>query len=323
MWRGLCLFGFEKYYFNFLSNPANNCDILELIINTDGLPLFKSASTQLWPILAKVNLGKPSVVALFCGKSKPDSIEEYLSDFLVEYKQITENGFAWDDKIYFVKIKALVCDAPARQFVKCIKGHSGYYSCERCEIQGNWEQGMYFVETDSTIREDSKFSSFEYEDHQIQRSPLIDYGISCVKQFPLDYMHLVCLGVMKRILLFMKEGPLQSAARLSQKQVKEISFKLENLTGTLPSEFARQPRSLEELKRWKATEFRQFLLYTGPVVLKGVINDNIYIHFLAFSVAISIFLNKDKIKDPTNISYAKDLLIFFVQKAPEFYGKKF
>ena len=71
-------------------------------------------------------------------------------------------------------------------FVKCIKGHSGYYSCERCEIKGNWEQGMYFVETNGTIREDSKFSSFEYEHHQIQRSPLIDYGISCVKQFPLD-----------------------------------------------------------------------------------------------------------------------------------------
>ena len=105
--------------------------------------------------------------------------------------------------------------------------------------------------------------------------------------------------------------------------MKEISFKLENLTGTLPSEFARQPKSLEELKPWKATEFRQFLLYAGPVVLKGVINGSIYIHFLAFSVAISIFLNKNKIKDPTNISYAKDLLIFFVQKAPEIYGKIF
>ena len=120
----------------------------------------------------------------------------------------------------------------------------------------------------------------------------------------------------------MKEGSLQSAARLSQKQVKEISFKLESLTGTVPSEFARQPRSLEELRRWKATEFRHFLLYTGPVVLKGVINDNIYVHFLAFSVAISIFLNKHKITDPTNIAYAKDLLTFFEKKAPEFYGKK-
>ena len=55
--------------------------------------------------------------------------------------------------------------------------------------------------------------------------------------------------------------------------------------------------------------------------MKGVINGNIYIHFLAFSVAISIYLNKHKIKDPANIAYAKDLLTFFVQKAPEFYGK--
>ena len=136
-------------------------------------------------------------------------------------------------------------------------------------------------------------------------------------------MHLVGLGVTKRILLFMKEDPLQSAARLSQKQVKDVSFKLERLTGTLPSEFGRQPRNLEELKRWKTTEFRQFLLYTGPVVLKGVINDNIYIHFLAFSVAISIYLNKHQIKDPANITYPKDLLTIHVQKVPEFYGKTF
>ena len=78
--------GLRSAISNFSSNPANNCDIFELIINIDGLLLFKSASTQLWPILAKMNLGKPSVVAPFCGKSKLDSIEEYLSDFLVEYK---------------------------------------------------------------------------------------------------------------------------------------------------------------------------------------------------------------------------------------------
>ena len=108
-----------------------------------------------------------------------------------------------------------MCDAPAKQFVKYIKSHWGFYSRERCEIKGNWEQGMYFVETNCTIREDSKFSSFEYEDHQIQRSPLIHYSIFCVKQFPLDCLHSVCLGVTKIILLFMKEEPLQSAERLS------------------------------------------------------------------------------------------------------------
>ena len=43
------------------------------------------------------------------------------------------------------------------------------------------------------------------------------------------------------MLLLMKEGPIQSAAGLSQKQVKEIPFKRESLTGTLPIDFARQP----------------------------------------------------------------------------------
>ena len=60
--------GLRSILSNYLLNLANNFDIVELVINIDGLPLFKSASTQLWPILAKVDLGKPGVVALFCSK---------------------------------------------------------------------------------------------------------------------------------------------------------------------------------------------------------------------------------------------------------------
>ena len=86
--------GLISIIFNYLSNPENNFDIVELVINIDGLPFFNSASTQLWPILTKVDLGKPGVAALFCAKSKTDSIEGYLSDFLREYKHITEKGFA-------------------------------------------------------------------------------------------------------------------------------------------------------------------------------------------------------------------------------------
>ena len=39
--------GLRSIISNYLSNPANNFDIIELVINIDGLPLFKSASTQL------------------------------------------------------------------------------------------------------------------------------------------------------------------------------------------------------------------------------------------------------------------------------------
>ena len=84
-------------------------------------------------------------------------------------------------------------------------------------------------------------------------------GISCVKGFVLDYMHLACLGVTRRLLKYLKKGP---CGKISASQVNEISIRLLALNGQLHSEFARQPRSLLELDRWKATEFWQFLLYS-------------------------------------------------------------
>ena len=67
-------------------------------------------------------------------------------------------------------------------------------------------------------------------------------------------------------------------------QRRKLSDSLVAYNGKLPREFARQPRSLDYLSRWKATEFREFLLYTGIIVLKKVLSDEMYGHFLALSV---------------------------------------
>jgi hypothetical protein len=87
-------------------------------------------------------------------------------------------------------------------------------------------------------------------------------------------MHLVCLGVTKRLLHYLKNGP--KACKLSSLHILQISEHLVSLHGSMPSEFARQPCSLIELARWKATEYRQFLLYTEPVVLCDVVTKEVY-----------------------------------------------
>ena len=89
-------------------------------------------------------------------------------------------------------------------------------------------------------------------------------------------MHLVCLRVVRRILNYLEKGPV---GKISALQLREISDRLIMLNGKMPSEFARQTRRLQELDRWKATEFRQFLLYTGPVVLKGIVSKELFEHF--------------------------------------------
>ena len=76
--------------------------------------------------------------------------------------------------------------------------------------------------------------------------------------------------------------------RLSKSSLNEITSRLLLFKEKLPCECARQPRSLNELDWWKATELRSFLLYTGPIALKGILSSSYYKHFLSLSLSIRI-----------------------------------
>ena len=97
-----------------------------------------------------------------------------------------------------------------------------------------------------------------------------------------------------------------------------ISDDLLSLKRLLPSEFSRKPRSLFEFRQWKATEFRQFLLYTGPVVLKGRLTQALYKNFMLLSVAIRILLNDAS--NSESYAYAEKVLKHFVKGVSKNYG---
>lgn len=107
-----------------------------------------------------------------------------------------------------------------------------------------------------------------------------------VKQVPLDYMHLTCLGMMKRLMMFWIKGNQQQ--RMFAENVDEATNLLLKWREFLPYEFARLPRPLADIAFWKAAELQQFLLYTGPIVLKNTLNRPMYIHFMCLHVSIRI-----------------------------------
>lgn len=191
--------------------------------------------SKFWPILVKCGHFDPFIAAIFSGKGKPSPLEDYLKDFLTEYKHLKDNGVVYKGQTYTVNIDALICDAPARAYLKCIKGPTSYESCERCIIRATRVEGrMVFSEQECTSRTDDCFSRVEYRNHQTDVSPFIAAGIPCISSFVLDYMHMVCLGVVRRLLIYLTRGP--KICCLSVRQKDAISQKLIALRGRMPSE---------------------------------------------------------------------------------------
>ena len=109
------------------------------------------------------------------------------------------------------------------QLLESIKSHNAYYGCERCLVHGRWEGRVVFDEICCNLCTNQSFINPEYHDHQIGKTPLDDSRIDCIMQFPLDYMHLICLVVM-RLLLFWKED--SKPSRLAPFQINQISERL-------------------------------------------------------------------------------------------------
>lgn len=127
-------------------------------------------------------------------------------------------------------------------------------------------------------------------------------------------MHLVCLGVMRKLIHLWLSGPINKNIRLPSNIVEEISNALTSLTNSIPFNFNRKLRALKYLKYWKATEFRLFLLYLEPLVLYKSLRKDLYNHFLILHVAITILTSPVLSLNDVNVSYAEQLLNHIIKQ---------
>ena len=212
---------------------------LELSINVDGLPLFKSSTTSLWPVLCGIVNVRPAQVfpiSLSCGPSKPKDLD-FLTDTVDTLQQLLTSGLQVGDRTVPVLLRCVVCDAPARSMVKATKLYSGYAGCDKCTQRGTWLGKMTYQESsDIELRTDDSFRRQTQPEHHHGTSPFCKLPVDMIKVFPIDYMHQCCLGVMRRLLLTWLRG--KPSVKLSSGQANEVSQKLIEFRSQIPRLFA-------------------------------------------------------------------------------------
>jgi len=139
-----------------------------------------------------------------------------------------------------------------------------------------------YPSTNCPLRTEESFYQQEQAEHHNGTTPVTKIpGFKPVSSFILVYMHLLCLGVMKRILKHYWIGKSDKKKKmvnvaLPSRPRRQLSDRLEGLRNDTPSDFARKPRGVDEVPRCKAKEFKFILVYCGPLILEKILPKPLY-----------------------------------------------
>ncbi|KAK3929625.1 Deoxyguanosinetriphosphate triphosphohydrolase-like protein [Frankliniella fusca] len=256
---------------------------------------------------------------VYHGNGKPNDSHTFLRDFVDEVTVLSE-GVTVNETLVPVTVSCAICDAPAKSFLLNVMGHNAALGCTKCQTNGKmFGRRMAYTSMQDPLRTDESFrnkdqAAFHKGDSILTEIPHFGPVSNCV----LDYMHLVLLGTLRKIMYMWIGGPLK--VRLSAATIERISQKLVSVSAWTPLEFARRPRSLKFVKRFKATELRLILFYVGIAVFKTELREEIYQHFLVLH-ATMYMLARSSCSE--NLADIQELLLFWVQSFKRLYGKEY
>ncbi|XP_043269840.1 uncharacterized protein [Venturia canescens] len=322
--------GFETALHRILDRvePSERPSFLEIDFNTDGATLHRSGSNQIWPIqcrIANIKNSPVGVIGVYKGGKKPSDANLFFKLFIDEaVTLIKKGGIMRSGKEVPFQFRAFIADAPARAFILNHHGHTSCNPCSKCRVTGEGvENHVVFIGDHHLLRTDTEYQTKEDEDHHKNGdSPLSQLPMGLVTQVPFEYMHLVLLGVLKRMVSAWLNGKFSMNSKLSGFEISTISQRLYRMCyESIPDEFARPPASLLEILQGKATTCRLFLLFSGPVVLKGILSDELYKHFLILHTVMRIVTSANPTKE--QLLYARLSLRTFVIQSERLYGTTF
>ena len=302
---------------------------IQLVLNIDGAPIFKSSKISVWPIWVQIFNLPPMLRGAFCnlsllglwqGKAKPDfgkllPILVYELESLIDAKLVVESL-----GLLKFRVRSIVADMPATACVLCMVQFNGYSSCPHCFIKGfSHNHRMLFpVKKGFKLRESVDFNACGYVADVskavtcgIRSSTPLNKLMSLPWDCPIDPMHQIFLGtgkVLSKLIVSLAKGSVFEAA---EKQLKLVK---------IPFDIKHRVKSISEINYWKAYDFKLFFFHIGPLVFRNLPIGRSYFEsfcLLVVSVRLLSNINVEEIE----ICEAERLIKLFFDNFVDLYGQ--
>ena len=261
-WDGNCSW---KTSCDFFKKPQ-----VQLVLNIDGAPVFKSSKFSVWPIWVQLYNLPPKLrgifsnlclLAMWHGKSKPE-FHVLLPRIVLELESLFDANLEIEGLgVVSFWMRSIVADMPAAACVLCMNQFNGYFSCPHCFMKGlSKNHRMLFPATKSfVLRENLDFRACgktaddgETMKFRIKLSTPLNKIINLPWNCPIDPMHQIFLGTGKtlsKLLISLAKGPLMQKAETLMSRVK------------VPFDIQHRTKSLSDVQFWKAFNFKLFFSY--------------------------------------------------------------
>ncbi|XP_043474343.1 uncharacterized protein LOC122506302 isoform X1 [Leptopilina heterotoma] len=321
--------GFKKTLVKKLENiPVNLLpDTIDIDFSTDGAKVDKGAD-QFWPHqyrILNIDDDRPIIAGIFQGNHKPSNPFEFYEAFAQELMDVQENGVLVRNKLCFLNVRLFIADAEARAFVLNHYKHNSTNPCSKCKVEGHrstvpgFERTMVFPGDEHPLRTDEEYQNLIDEDHQKGGSPLAAL-LPLVKRVPFEVLHSVYLGNTKKILCAQVGGQF-GFRRLNVRKLQILDARMSELILFCPSDFNRRPQVLTKYHAFKGTEFRQFLLYTSPAVVKNVFDEDYYTHLMILHSSMRLLNSSNTLRDM--YPFCREALKSYFTLCEVLYGEQF
>lgn len=314
--------------------------VLPLTLNIDGGVIAEKTTRSLWPVQLYQNYLPPIkrfapenilVVGLYYGECKPDPFEllfPLLFDLSRLYNdgiQMVVNGKVHD---FLPMLTHCCCDSPARATVQNFKYATGTDACPICLHPGdrNKENGRIRIRYGKQKEESKLRNHIETVAHAKKTIHGVK-GMSClmtlpefdiIRSVPIDYMHNVLLGSLKR-LLSIWFGDLKVDTKfkpISKQNRNKLNSRLIALKPYYCIKY--KPRSLDCRLQFRAIEFKYLLFYYLRYAAMNLIDKKYVDHFEKLSAAIYI-LTKTVVRED-DLLLAEKMLNEFSDLFEEYFG---